>query len=84
VRHAYPKFIEISMAQIIAQFKPNGTYEPDTCDALLRRFKETAANGAIIAWRHYLETDFGVIGLSRASHVSRIRFMGSMLFPFFI
>jgi hypothetical protein len=62
------------MAQIIAQFKPNGTYEPDTCDALLRRFKETAANGAIIAWRHYLETDFGVIGLSRASHVSRIRF----------
>jgi hypothetical protein len=61
VRHGHPKFIEISMAQIIAQFSCNGTYEPDTCDALLRRFQQAGPNGATTAWRHYLETDFAVI-----------------------
>jgi hypothetical protein len=49
------------MEQIIAQFKSNGTYEPDTCDALLRRFQQSGANGAKISWRHYLETDFAVM-----------------------
>jgi hypothetical protein len=57
VRHALPKFIEISATQIIEQFREGGYYEPETCDALLRRFQQ----GSIPTnWRHFLETDFVV------------------------
>jgi hypothetical protein len=60
VRHGIPKFIEISASQIIEQFREGGYYEPDTCDALLRRFQQASTP---INWRHFLETDFAVIQL---------------------
>jgi hypothetical protein len=60
VRHGSPKFIEISMAQLTEQFTGKHSYEPDTCDALLRRFQQMSYNGVAISWRHYLETDFAV------------------------
>jgi hypothetical protein len=60
VRHGTPKFIEISSAQIIRQFGPNGKYEPDTLDALLRRFQQPRANHPPPDWRIFIETDFAV------------------------
>ncbi|XP_051209463.1 uncharacterized protein [Lolium perenne] len=58
------------MAQIKTQFTGKHSYEPDTCDALLRRFQQMSYNGVAISWRHYLETDFAMRALAGEDYLS--------------
>ncbi|KAL6896943.1 hypothetical protein ACP4OV_007515 [Aristida adscensionis] len=87
VRHEVPNFIEVTGAQLVAQFSQGGQLEPEVCDLLFRVFYQTDCSmqqdRTQEVCRHFIESDFAIRVLAdenfTASRSVRKQFTGPQM-----